>query len=83
MVNIGGVEEISVTDLAKRIIDKSSSKSSLSYTPYEQVYTKDFEDMPRRVPSTEKLRNLIGMAPKRTLDSILDDVIEHLRLEAR
>ena len=83
VVNIGGVEEISVTDLAKRIIDKSSSKSSLSYTPYKQVYTKDFEDMPRRVPSTEKLRNLIGMAPKRTLDSILDDVIEHLRLEAR
>ncbi|MEE2925438.1 MAG: GDP-mannose 4,6-dehydratase [bacterium] len=83
VVNIGGVEEISVTELAKIIIEKSSSKSSLSYTPYDLVYTKDFEDMPRRVPSTEKLKNLIGMAPKRTLDSILEDVIEHLRLEAR
>ncbi len=83
VVNIGGVEEISIKDLARRIIEKSSSNSELSYTPYQQVYNSDFEDMPRRVPNTAKLKNLIGIAPKQQLDSILEDIIEHLRMAAR
>lgn len=82
VVNIGGVEEISVLELAKRIIVKTASKSDISIIPYEQVYSKDFEDMPRRVPCTDKLRSLIGFAPEKPLDEILDDVIAHIRAEA-
>ncbi len=83
VVNIGGVEEISIKELAQRIIDKSKSRSKLSFIPYDQVYTKDFEDMPRRVPSTRKLKKLIEMSPEQTLDSILEDIIEHMRMAAR
>tara|TARA_Y100000589_G_scaffold266380_1_gene257600 strand:+ start:382 stop:1368 length:987 start_codon:yes stop_codon:yes gene_type:complete len=83
VINIGGVEEISIKELAERIIDKSQSRSKLSFIPYSQVYTRDFEDMPRRVPSTRKLKKLIEMAPEQTLDSILEDIIEHMRIKAK
>ena len=83
VVNIGGVEEISIKELAQRIIDKSQSRSKLTFIPYDQVYTRDFEDMPRRVPSTRKLKKLIEMSPEQTLDSILEDIIEHMRMAAR
>jgi len=55
----------------------------LSFIPYEQVYSADFEDMGRRVPSTEKLRSLIGFAPELDLDEILEDVIRFIKEEAR
>jgi len=83
VVNIGGVEEVSIKDLAKRIIEKTNSSSKIKFIPYEEVYNKDFEDMPRRVPSTEKLNSLIGFAPEKKLDEILDDIIEDFRINAR
>ena len=83
VVNIGGVEEVSIKDLAKRIIKKINSTSEIKYIPYNEVYNKDFEDMPRRVPSTEKLKSLIGFAPEKKLDYILDDVIKDFRINAR
>ncbi len=83
VVNIGGTEEISIQALAERIIKKTGSSSKLSFIPYEQVYSPDFEDMGRRVPSTEKLRSLIGFAPELALDEILEDVIRFIKEEAR
>jgi len=83
VVNIGGVEEVSIKELAKRIIQKTNSTSDIKYIPYDEVYNKDFEDMPRRVPSTKKLKSLIGFAPEKKLDDILDDIIEDFRVNAR
>ena len=83
VINIGGVEEVSMKDLAEKIIQKSNSNSVLAMIPYEKVYSKDFEDMPRRVPSTDKLHSLIGMRPEICLDEILDDIIEKFRIEAK
>ena len=82
VVNIGGTEEVSIKELAERIIQKVGSASALKLIPYDQVYNADFEDMPRRVPSTEKLRRLIGFVPEKRLDDILDDIIEHFRSDA-
>lgn len=83
VVNIGGTEEISICDLAKRIISRTGSGSKISLIPYDQVYSADFEDMGRRVPCTHKLSQLIGMAPALPLDQILDDVIRYMKEEAR
>lgn len=83
VVNVGGVEEVSIKDLAERIVQKTNSTSEIKYIPYDEVYSKDFEDMPRRVPSTEKLKSLIGFTPEKKLDDILDDVIEDFRINAR
>lgn len=73
--NIGGIEEVSILDLAKRIVAATNSSSKIDMVPYDQVFGKDFEDMQRRVPSIDKLRDLIGFDPKTPLDAILAKVI--------
>ncbi len=77
--NIGGTEEITMFDLAKKIIDATGSTSAIEIIPYEKAYEKDFEDMLRRVPSIEKIKSYIGFAPTTDLDTILHKVIEHSR----
>jgi UDP-glucose 4-epimerase len=79
VVNIGGVEEVSILDLANRIRKKARSSSEIRLIPYDEVFPSDFEDMQRRVPSTLKLQKLIGYAPAMDLDKILDDVIAYHR----
>jgi len=79
IVNIGGTEEISISELAERIKSIAGSKSEIIYVPYEQVYGKDFEDMMRRVPSSEKLNSLIGFVPQTPLDTILEKTVEYFR----
>ena len=75
--NIGGTEEISILKLAERILRLTGSSSPIELIPYEKVYNKNFEDMPRRVPDISKLRQAIGFAPTLGLDAILKDVISH------
>ena len=75
VVNIGGSEEISILNLAKRVKEMAQSKSEIVFVPYEQAYPMDFEDMERRVPSTQKLKKIIGFAPQANLHDILSDVI--------
>lgn len=81
VVNIGGVEEVSILQLAQRIKELTHSESEIHLIPYDKAYPKDFEDMKRRVPSTEKLKSLIHFAPTMKLDAILKDVIKYFRGE--
>ena len=74
--NIGGIEEIPILDLAKRVIKATGSSSTIQLIPYEEAFQEDFEDMQRRVPSIEKIRQVIGFEPKTDLDVILRYVIE-------
>jgi len=83
VVNIGGVEEISILRLAERIIEKTGSSSEIKLIPYDVAFSKDFEDMQRRVPSTEKLAELTGFKPGIELDQILDDVIADKRNDSQ
>lgn len=76
--NVGGTEEISIIDLAKIIIERTGSSSPIEQIPYEEAFEKDFEDMQRRVPGIDKIRNLIGFEPKTTLDEIIDRVIDYM-----
>jgi UDP-glucose 4-epimerase len=70
VINVGGLEEISMLDLAKKIIDMTGSTSTIQLVPYAEAFGKDFEDMQRRVPSTEKLEQVTGFAPDKSLDFI-------------
>jgi UDP-glucose 4-epimerase len=74
--NVGGDEEISINELARRVIALAGSKSAIEHISYEQAYGHRFEDMPRRVPRLDKIRAAIGFAPKRKLDEIIRSVIE-------
>ena len=73
--NIGGTEEISILDLAEKIITLSDSTSEIVKIPYEEAYEADFEDMMRRVPSVEKVHRLVGFRPDGNLDNILKTII--------
>ncbi len=77
--NIGGIEEISMLDLAKRIIAATGSTSEIKLIPYDEAFGKDFEDMQRRVPGVQKIYELIGFDPQTALDAILNRIINHLR----
>ena len=79
VVNIGGTEEISISELAERTKSIAGSKSEIICIPYEQAYGKNFEDMMRRVPSSEKLNSLIGFVPQTPLDTILEKTVEYFR----
>jgi UDP-glucose 4-epimerase len=73
--NVGGTEEISIEALAKKIIAMTGTKSKIQCVPYEVAFEKDFEDMRRRVPSIQKIKDCIGFEPKTDLDEMLRRVI--------
>lgn len=75
--NIGGTEEISILDIAKRIISAIGSSSDIQFIPYDKAFGKDFEDMKRRVPGIDKIQSLIDFNPKTSLDAILTKVINY------
>ena len=79
VVNIGNNEEISINDLARKIIKITDSKSKIVYLSYEDAYKSGFEDMERRVPNIDRIKRLTGWAPTRNLETIIRDVAEHLR----
>jgi UDP-glucose 4-epimerase len=72
--NLGGSFEVSIMDLARRIIQVVSSDSPVSLVPYERAYGQGYEDMRRRVPDNTKARELIGFDPTTTLDDIITTV---------
>lgn len=79
--NVGATEEVSMAELATRIIAACESPSAIELVPYEQAYERGFEDMARRVPDTAKLHELCGWAPQRTLADILREMIDEAALE--
>mgnify|MGYP001544865362 CR=1 FL=1 len=81
--NIGAQGEISMADLALKIIEKTGSKSTVEFIPYEKAYEAGFEDMERRVPDTNKVNGLTGWSATRTLDDILDETIAEMRMTVR
>src|SRR5512135_6094 len=77
--NVGNDEEISILNLAKKIVARASSKSKIKMIPYEEAYEAGFEDMHRRVPNIEKVQAAIGWQPTIALDQTLDEVIAQFR----
>jgi UDP-glucose 4-epimerase len=74
--NLGSDEEITINDLAKRVIQLAKSRSVIEHIPYEQAYGQRFDDMPRRMPKLDRIRKAIGFAPKYSLEQIIEAVIE-------
>ncbi len=80
--NVGSQEEVTIEELAKRVIDIAKSSSKILYVPYEEAYEEGYEDMPRRVPDITKLRTLIGFSPTMTLNDIIQDVVAYARTQS-
>ncbi|NRI65448.1 MULTISPECIES: NAD-dependent epimerase/dehydratase family protein [Rhodococcus] len=69
--NLGGSQEISILDLARRIIELTGSPSPVTLVPYSQAYPAGYEDMRRRVPDNTRSRDLVGFRPTTTVDEII------------
>ena len=72
--NIGGKGEINILYLAKLIIEKTNSNSTITYTDYTDAYAVGYEDMSRRVPDISKIKSYIGWEPIIGLGEIISDV---------
>lgn len=78
VVNLGSTEEVTVSQLAKLVLQETGSRSKIEYLTYQAVYGDGFEDMLRRVPSIAKANSLIQWSPKLSLVDIVRDVIQSL-----
>lgn len=74
--NVGRPDEVSIQELAERVVELSGSTSPIRYVSYEEAYGEGFEDMERRVPDISRVRELIGFDPEVGLDDILRMVID-------
>jgi len=79
VINIGNDFEISINDLAKKIIDETGSQSEIAYVPYAEAYGVGFEDMERRVPNINLIRDLVGWQPKRDLSTMIADISSEMK----
>jgi UDP-glucose 4-epimerase len=75
--NIGSEHEVSMNDLAETILEVSGSASDIVHVQFADVFGEDFEDVPRRVPDTAKIRTLLGWEPRIDLRAIVKRTIDH------
>lgn len=73
--NLGSDEETTIEALAHRVIQLANSRSQIERVSYEEAYGQHFDDLPRRVPKLDRIRDAIGFAPKHSLDAIIQSVI--------
>jgi UDP-glucose 4-epimerase len=74
--NLGSDEEITMNDLAKRVVQLAGSSSRIEHVSYEQAYGQPFDDLPRRVPKLDRIRAAIGFSPRFNLEQIIRSVID-------
>jgi len=73
--NIGSTEEISIEALANKIIEMTGSESPRKYVSYQEAYGKPFDDMMRRVPSLQRIKETINWEPTTNLTETLKIII--------
>jgi UDP-glucose 4-epimerase len=79
VLNVGSDGEISISELAQRVIERAESASEIRLIPYGEAYAEGFEELGRRKPDTTALRALTGWEPERTVEDAIDDVILYER----
>ena len=77
--NIGGTEEVTILQLAERVIQALGSNSEIEFVPYSEAYAPGFDDMRRRKPVVEKLKRVTGFVPQTSLDQIIQRTAQSLK----
>ncbi len=75
--NVGSRNEISIIDLARRVIARSGSTSQVTLVPFEEAYGEGFEEIGRRKPDLSLIHRAVGWSPTLSIDDMIDDVIAH------
>lgn len=82
VVNVGNTEEVTIEALAQLVKERTGSKSTIEFIPYDKAYEPGFEDMMRRVPCVDKLQTLTGFRPQTPLTEIIDRVATYFQQKA-
>jgi UDP-glucose 4-epimerase len=77
--NVGSTNEISMNDLALKVINQTGSNSKILYKKYSEVFGDNFEEPIRRVPEISKIFNTINWQPKKSLDEIITEIAEYMK----
>ena len=77
--NIGSTNEITINELAKKVIRLTNSTSELIYKKYSEVFGDHFEEPQRRVPDISKIKKVVGWQPKQILDDVIIEIAEYLK----
>ncbi len=77
--NVGCPTEVPVVDLARRVIERAESESTVRFVPYDEAYGEGFEELGRRQPDITAIKEAVGWAPTRDVDEAIDDVIAYER----
>jgi UDP-glucose 4-epimerase len=80
-INIGVNQEISIYQLAVKVMSKTNSKSEIQFISYDQAYERGFEDMERRVPDNTLLKSLTGWVETRNIDDVVDSLSKSILKE--
>ena len=72
--NVGNNQQITIMELAKKVIELTGSTSAIEKIAYEKAYPEGFEDMQRRVPDISKIKQVLGWTPEINLDQIIKDI---------
>jgi len=77
--NIGSTDEITINNLAKKVIKLTNSKSEIVYKKHSEVFGDNFEEPTRRVPDISKIKRVVGWQPQTNLDNIIIEIAEYMR----
>jgi UDP-glucose 4-epimerase len=80
--NIGSTNEISILDLALKVIDQVGSKSQILFKSHSEIFGENFEEPLRRVPDITKISNQINWMPKLSLNNIIDEIVGYFKTYA-
>ena len=72
--NVGGTGEVTIKQLAEKVLAVTSSESAITFTSYSDAYPAGFEDIQRRVPDISKVKSAINWAPTKDLKEIISDI---------
>jgi len=77
--NVGSTNEITITELAKKVIKLTNSTSEVIYKKHSEVFGDNFEEPQRRVPDISKIKKAVGWQPKTSLDAVIVEIAEYLK----
>jgi UDP-glucose 4-epimerase len=77
--NIGSTNEITITELAQKVIELTNSASEVNYKKHSDVFGANFEEPKRRVPDISKIKGFVGWQPKKSLDEVILEIAEDIR----
>lgn len=80
--NIGGNQQITILDLAKKVIGITNSNSQIEFKPYSEVYGSDFEEPNSRIPDISKIKGAINWSPQKGLDEIITELSDHMKKQS-